>query len=245
LSDRLAAVVCHPRDRGEDLTQAALAMAFSRPGPGAAREISPAGPTARPPRSSRSREEAGVLHTALPAWDLLIRRKPGVPTSLWDLCPPSAVRAAEPGRPRRADDPQRDSRGGGLRRCRARLRLRAAGRFAGVECHLRLVRLRYHGAGAESVGSGRPPEIRFPRTAIGRGTGAGGAKTAGGRDGANGRRHVSLSFSRRPRTRSELRHPRDRSAAYGGVSTWTMRIQTRLDPVRGVVAVGDDPGAGA
>ena len=80
LSDRLAAVVCHPRDRGEDLTQATLAMAFSRPGPDAVRALSPAGPAAKAPRSSSSREEAGVLHTALPAWDLLIRRKPGVPT---------------------------------------------------------------------------------------------------------------------------------------------------------------------
>ena len=80
LSDRLAAVVCHPRDRGDDLTPGILTPAFSRRGTGSARELSPEPAPARAPRMSSSREEAGVLHAALSAWDLLIQRKPGVPT---------------------------------------------------------------------------------------------------------------------------------------------------------------------
>src|SRR5262245_10784113 len=80
VSDRLAAVVCHPRDRGEDLTPSSLTTAFSRPGASIVRDLSPTPVPARAPRRSPSRVEAGVLHAALPGWDLLIQRKPGVPT---------------------------------------------------------------------------------------------------------------------------------------------------------------------
>src|SRR4029079_7899977 len=80
LPDRRAVVVCHPRDRGDDLTPGIITTAFARRGTSRPRELSSAPPPARVPWKSSSCEEAGVLHAALPAWDLLTKRKPGVPT---------------------------------------------------------------------------------------------------------------------------------------------------------------------
>ncbi|HEY7028410.1 MAG TPA: pitrilysin family protein [Gemmatimonadales bacterium] len=80
LPDRLAAVVCHPRDRGDDLTPSILTGAFSRSGTSSVRELSAVPAPVRAPRTIPSRVEAGLMHAALPAWDLLIQRKPGVPT---------------------------------------------------------------------------------------------------------------------------------------------------------------------
>ncbi len=81
----VSAVAYLPRDRGADLTAADLARAFATAG--AARPIPGTAPVVAAPAASRraggSRPAAArvgeVLHAALPGFDLLVRRKPGVP----------------------------------------------------------------------------------------------------------------------------------------------------------------------
>lgn len=78
--DAISAVVYHPRDRGAELTPDQLTAAFRRP---------PPDPVARPPirvptrpasRTTTSQVEADVAHASLPGFDLLVKRKEGVPT---------------------------------------------------------------------------------------------------------------------------------------------------------------------
>ena len=88
--DAVSGVVYFPEGDGPDLTADALARAF------AVTELIPAPaipavevprPVARP---ARGRQVAGVLHTALPGVDLLVRRKPGVPLATVGLYAPKA-----------------------------------------------------------------------------------------------------------------------------------------------------------
>ncbi len=78
--EAVSAVLYLPADRGVELTAEAVARTFAVTAlePGAA----PAGgaPAPRPPVAVRGRAEAGVLHAALAGADVLVRRKPGVPT---------------------------------------------------------------------------------------------------------------------------------------------------------------------
>lgn len=78
--EAVSAVVYLPRDRGGDLdatTLASLVRPRALPAGQGTRHAAPAVRPARAPVSPVS--EAGVLHEALPAFDLLVRRKPGVP----------------------------------------------------------------------------------------------------------------------------------------------------------------------
>jgi zinc protease len=81
--EAVAAVLYLPQDRGADLTPERLARAFAVTA--AHRPVRPSvGPSVRPDRPVRpvrpSPPLADVHHAALPAFDLLVRRKPGVPT---------------------------------------------------------------------------------------------------------------------------------------------------------------------
>lgn len=78
--DAVSAVVYLPRGRGADLTAESLARTFA---------VTPLNGVAPPripererpaPRAVSGATEAGVLHVPLPGVDLLVRRKPGVPT---------------------------------------------------------------------------------------------------------------------------------------------------------------------
>ncbi len=84
--EAVSAVVYQPRNRGEDLTPGRLASAFAvtalaagsaAPRPGRAAGARPGAASAA--GTSPRREIAGVHHVALPAFDLLVRHKPGVP----------------------------------------------------------------------------------------------------------------------------------------------------------------------
>jgi len=81
--DAMSAVAYLPHERGPELTAESLGSAFAAafaavPAPLA--EPAPAVPAAPAPRAvAPAGETAGVLHTALPGADLLVRRKPGVP----------------------------------------------------------------------------------------------------------------------------------------------------------------------
>jgi zinc protease len=77
--EAVSACVFLPQGAGPDLTAERLAREFA-----VARLQAPdKSPTAPPlppaPRRATGRDSAGVRHTALPAFDLLVRRKPGVP----------------------------------------------------------------------------------------------------------------------------------------------------------------------
>ncbi|MEO8636347.1 MAG: pitrilysin family protein [Gemmatimonadales bacterium] len=78
--EAVSAVAYLPRTTGADLSVDALAIAF------AVTSISPTPPpgstvtVVHTPRTTSGRTEQGVLHVALPAFDLLLRHKPGVPT---------------------------------------------------------------------------------------------------------------------------------------------------------------------
>jgi zinc protease len=75
------AVVYLPRDRGAELDAPGLAALLKRQGGlPAAVSVRAAPATPSPKRAAAAREIAGVAHEALPAFDLLVRRKPGVPT---------------------------------------------------------------------------------------------------------------------------------------------------------------------
>ncbi|HET7602603.1 MAG TPA: pitrilysin family protein [Gemmatimonadales bacterium] len=76
----VAAVVYLPEDAGADLDADELRDAFARPASRLA--VTPRTewtPPARQGRAARRTETHGVLHTALPGADILVRRKPGVP----------------------------------------------------------------------------------------------------------------------------------------------------------------------
>lgn len=78
----VSGVVYQPRDRGPDLTAADLAAAFAvtRLEPVAAPAVPELAVPAAAPRGGRTRVPvAGVWHEPAPAFDLLVRRKPGVP----------------------------------------------------------------------------------------------------------------------------------------------------------------------
>ena len=81
--ESVSAVIYLPRDRGRDLPDSRLAEMFA---------VTPLAPSTTPPRASLNRPlqpqprtsgaaevTAGVHRLALPAFDLLVRRKPGVP----------------------------------------------------------------------------------------------------------------------------------------------------------------------
>lgn len=78
--EAVSAVLYLPGERGAELTADAVARTFAvtalKPG------VAPAGtaPAPRPPAAARGRTEAGVLHAPLAGADVLVRRKPGVPT---------------------------------------------------------------------------------------------------------------------------------------------------------------------
>jgi zinc protease len=77
--DNVSAVAYLPNDEGADLTPAVLGRSFAVT---ALRHSStPISPELRvpPAHPAPRRSEAGVLHTALPGADLLVRHKPGVP----------------------------------------------------------------------------------------------------------------------------------------------------------------------
>ena len=78
----VSAVIFQPRGRGADLTGAELGATFSasdgtgaEPGPAAGTTS----PPVRPVHVPRTAPVAEVHHVALPGFDLLVRRKPGVP----------------------------------------------------------------------------------------------------------------------------------------------------------------------
>ena len=78
--EAVSAVVYLPRERGADLDAATLASLVRPRALPAGTGARPAAPAVRPSRAPVSPvSEAGVLHEALPAFDLLVRRKPGVP----------------------------------------------------------------------------------------------------------------------------------------------------------------------
>ncbi|MGE5230567.1 MAG: M16 family metallopeptidase [Deltaproteobacteria bacterium] len=78
--EAVSAVLYLPRERGAELTADAVARAFAvtalqaGPAPGGA------APAPRPPAAAPGRTESGVLHAPLAGADVLVRRKPGVPT---------------------------------------------------------------------------------------------------------------------------------------------------------------------
>ncbi|MEO8294974.1 MAG: pitrilysin family protein [Gemmatimonadota bacterium] len=79
--DAVSGLAYHPRDNGEELSTDLLASAFNTAPARAPAEI----PFRAPAISSQAtaaqgRSTAGVLHVALLGADLLIRRKPGIPT---------------------------------------------------------------------------------------------------------------------------------------------------------------------
>jgi len=80
-----------PRDRGDELTVEGVSRAF------AVSQLTPAIPPAIPkldlraPSHAEGRRQAEVTHTALPGIDLLVRRKPGVPTVTLGLYAPRRV----------------------------------------------------------------------------------------------------------------------------------------------------------
>jgi zinc protease len=81
--DAVAGVLYLPEDGGADLTPEALARAFAvtelrTPEP-AAEPATPSPSASTPARGAAVRRQAGVVHTALPGADLLVRRKAGVP----------------------------------------------------------------------------------------------------------------------------------------------------------------------
>jgi zinc protease len=80
--DAVSAVLYLPQDEGDELTPDALGRAFAvtelRPPAPAPAVPAPHAPSA-PARRPAARREADVLHTRLPAADLLVRRKAGVP----------------------------------------------------------------------------------------------------------------------------------------------------------------------
>jgi len=81
----VSAVVYHPRERGDELVTERLAQWFDEAGvPTLARPADVAVPVPAP-RSAVSRTTAAVLHAALPAADLLVRRRPGTPTTFVGL----------------------------------------------------------------------------------------------------------------------------------------------------------------
>ncbi len=78
----VSAVIFQPRGRGADLTSAGLGATFAAPngrgaGPGPAAGTT--SPPVRPVPVTRPAPVAKVYHVALPGFDLLVRRKPGVP----------------------------------------------------------------------------------------------------------------------------------------------------------------------
>ena len=90
----VGAVVYYPREAAAEFGPKELRAIFGRPA-GAARPVLPAA-SASPPRKpgvsrqGRARREAEVSHLALPGFDLLVRRKPGIPlTSLGVYLPRS------------------------------------------------------------------------------------------------------------------------------------------------------------
>ncbi len=78
--EAVSAVAYLPRERGGELTDVQVARTFAVTALVPA--VAPAGAAPAAPRRSavRSTREAGVLHAPLPGADLLVRRKPGVPT---------------------------------------------------------------------------------------------------------------------------------------------------------------------
>jgi zinc protease len=76
----VAACAYLPGDRGAEITPASLSLAFSVTPPALASAPLLAPPSPPAPRPMPGRDEAEVRHTALPAFDLLVRRKPGSPT---------------------------------------------------------------------------------------------------------------------------------------------------------------------
>ena len=78
--EAVAALAYLPRDRGDDLTVDQLARTFAVTGLDASTTPAGATPAPRGSKPVRGETRAGVLHVALPGADLLVRRKPGVPT---------------------------------------------------------------------------------------------------------------------------------------------------------------------
>ena len=78
--DSVSAVLYLPREDGDDLTTERLARAFAVTPLGTAESAVSVRPSAHPPvRPAKPARVSGVLHTALPAVDLMVWRKPGVP----------------------------------------------------------------------------------------------------------------------------------------------------------------------
>jgi zinc protease len=78
--ETVSALAYLPRDRGEELTADRVARTFAVTGLGPHPLPTGSAPLPRQPTPVRGGTEAGVLHVALPGADLLLRRKPGVPT---------------------------------------------------------------------------------------------------------------------------------------------------------------------
>jgi zinc protease len=84
----VSAAVYLPRERGADLTVEQVERTFAV---SQLRHVTSAAPPTLPtpkPRHAKSRLQAEVVHTALPGIDLLVRRKPGVPTVTLGLYAP-------------------------------------------------------------------------------------------------------------------------------------------------------------
>lgn len=78
----VSAVIFQPRGRGADLSGAELGATFAAPagrGTGAGPAAGPTSPPVRPVPVRRAAPVAEVHHVALPGFDVLVRRKPGVP----------------------------------------------------------------------------------------------------------------------------------------------------------------------
>ncbi len=78
--ESVSAVAYLPRTAGTDLTVDGLAGAFAVTSIAPAPIPGTAAAAIHTPRNAPGRMEQGVLHVALPAFDLLLRHKPGVPT---------------------------------------------------------------------------------------------------------------------------------------------------------------------
>ena len=78
--EAVSAVAYLPRTAGTDLTVDALAAAFAVTSISTPAKPRSTAAVVHAPRAAPGRAAQGVLHVALPAFDLLLRRKPGVPT---------------------------------------------------------------------------------------------------------------------------------------------------------------------
>jgi len=76
----VSAVVYHPRALGRDLTADELGRAFDRPVGSSGSALTPPRVAVAAPRRARTAQTGAVTHVALPGADLLLRRRPGVPT---------------------------------------------------------------------------------------------------------------------------------------------------------------------